>query len=134
LDSASRYKGIGEGDREFCEGYSLLRNLRISRETSMSRVRIDIPNDKIADFCRKHHIRTLAFFGSVLREDFQTGSDVDVLVTFERDREPGFMRLARMERELSEMFGRQVDMRTPEDLSRLFRDEVVANAELAYAS
>jgi uncharacterized protein len=99
----------------------------------MDRGKIDIPKDKVAEFCRRNHIRRLALFGSVLREDFRPDSDVDVLVEFEVDREPGLMRLAGMERELSEMLGRQVDLRTPEDLSRLFRDEVVAGAEVQYA-
>jgi len=92
-----------------------------------------IPKEKIADFCRRHHIRQLAIFGSALRANFGPESDVDVLVEFEAGQEPGFMALARMERELSEMFGRRVDLRTPEDLSRLFRDEVISSAEVQYA-
>ena len=95
---------------------------------------IQVDQERIAEFCRNHHIRKLAFFGSVLREDFRLDSDLDVLVEFESGQEPGFMRLARMERELSEMFGRQVDLRTPEDLSRLFRDEVVMGAQVQYAA
>jgi len=73
-------------------------------------------------------------FGSVRGDDFGPDSDVDILVEFEPGQEPGFMRLARMERELSEMLGRKVDMRTPEDLSRRFRDQVVAAAEVQYAT
>ncbi len=92
-----------------------------------------IPKGKIADFCRRHHIRRLAIFGSALRANFGPESDVDVLVEFEAGQEPGFMSLARMERELSEMFGRRADLRTPEDLSRLFRDEVISSAEVQYA-
>ncbi len=88
----------------------------------------------LADFCRRNHIRKLAFFGSVLREDFRPDSDVDVLVEFETGQVPGFIRLARMERELSELVGRKVDLRTPEDLSRYFRDQVVAEAEVLYAA
>jgi predicted nucleotidyltransferase len=95
--------------------------------------RIQVDSGLIAQFCRKHHIRKLAFFGSVLREDFRPDSDVDVLVEFEHNQEPGLMRLARMERELAEMIGRPVDMRTPEDLSHLFRNEVVEGAEVQYA-
>ena len=94
-------------------------------------VRLD--QDRVAQFCRSHHIRRLALFGSVLRDDFRPDSDVDVLVEFEPGQEPGLLGLARMERELSETLGRQVDIRTPADLSQLFRDEVVATAEVQYA-
>ena len=96
--------------------------------------RLNISDSKLSDFCRRNHIRKLAFFGSVLREDFRPESDVDVLVEFESGHVPGFIRLARMERELSELIGRKVDLRTPEDLSRYFRDQVVAEAEVLYAA
>ena len=100
----------------------------------MDRRRIDLPQDEIADLCHRHHIRRLSLFGSVLREDFRPDSDLDVLVEFEPGHEPGFFGLARMERELSELLGgRKVDLRTPEDLSRYFRDEVLAEAEVQYA-
>ena len=96
----------------------------------MDRHRINLPQDRIAEFCRRYYIRRLSLFGSVLREDFRPDSDVDVLVEFEPGYEPGFFGLARMERELSELFGgRKVDLRTPEDLSRYFRDEVLAEAD-----
>ena len=95
---------------------------------------IHVDRQRIADYCRRHSIRRLAFFGSVLRRDFRPDSDVDVLVEFEPGEEPGFLRLARMERELSEIIGRQADLRTPEDLSHLFRDEVMASAEVQYAA
>jgi hypothetical protein len=97
-------------------------------------LRIQVNREKLGEFCRKHNIRKLAFFGSVLREDFGPDSDVDALVEFEPGSEPGFMRMARMERELSEIIGRRADMRTPQELSRLFRDEVVAAAEVQYAA
>ena len=101
-------------------------------EGNMARISVD--QTKIADFCRKHHIRRLSFFGSVLRDDFRSDSDVDVLVEFEEGHVPGFFRLASMEGELSALLGgRKVDLRTPEDLSRYFRDEVVAAAEAQYA-
>ncbi|MBW8039076.1 MAG: nucleotidyltransferase family protein [Planctomycetes bacterium] len=89
--------------------------------------------EKIADFCERHHIHRLAIFGSALRGDFGPGSDVDVLVDFMPGHTPGFFRLFDMEEELSSLFGDyKVDMRTPEDLSRYFRDEVVATAEVQY--
>jgi predicted nucleotidyltransferase len=93
-----------------------------------SRLRIDVPREQIAEFCRRHHIRRLAFFGSVLRDDFTPGSDVDVLVEFEPGKTPGFGFFA-MQEELSTILGRRVDLNTPNDISRYFRDEVLAQAE-----
>lgn len=94
---------------------------------------IRLPADQLEEFCRRNHIAKLSFFGSVLREDFGPASDVDVLVEFEEAHTPGFFGLARMEQELSELFGRQVDLRTPQDLSRYFRDEVTRTAAVQYA-
>ena len=95
---------------------------------------ISVDDRLIAQFCRKHSVRRFAFFGSVLRDDFGPESDVDVLVEFVPDREPGLIALAGMEEELSQILGRKADIRTPEDLSRYFRDKVVANAEVQYAA
>ena len=95
---------------------------------------ISIDSDRIADFCRLHQICRLGLFGSVLRDDFRSDSDVDVLVEFNPGAVVGLIRLAGMERELSEILGRKADMRTPADLSRSFRDEVVESAEVVYAS
>jgi hypothetical protein len=86
----------------------------------------------IAEFCRKHNIRKLSFFGSVLREDFGPQSDIDVLVEFEQGAVVGLIRLAGIEIELSELFGRKVDLRTAADLSKYFRQEVIDSAELLY--
>jgi hypothetical protein len=95
---------------------------------------IVVPRDEIAEFCQRNHIRRLHLFGSALRDDFRPDSDVDVLVEFEPGHVPGFFRLFDMEMELSALFsGRKVDLRTPQDLSRYFRDEVLATAELHYA-
>jgi len=92
-----------------------------------------INKDKLSDFCERHHIHRLAIYGSALRDDFGPDSDVDVLVDFMPGHTPGFFRLFEMEEELSGLFGgRKVDMRTPEDLSRYFRDEVIATAEVQY--
>ncbi len=93
--------------------------------------RIPVDRTKIAEFCRKHHIRRLAFFGSVLRNDFRPDSDVDVLVEFEPGREPGLAFFA-MEAELSEILGRKVDLNTPNFLSPYFRAQVEAEAEAQY--
>ena len=92
-----------------------------------------VPKSKIAEFCRKHHIRRLLFFGSVLREDFGPGSDVDALVEFEPGKVVGFLRLAGMEIELSRLLKQKVDLRTPAELSRYFRQEVLESAEVQYA-
>ena len=96
--------------------------------------RIEIPQEQIATFCRERHIRRLAIFGSALRPDFRPDSDVDVLVEFDPGHIPGLFGIARMERELSALFeGRKVDLRTPEDLSRYFRQRVLEEAEVQYA-
>lgn len=90
--------------------------------------------EQIADFCRKHGIRRFAIFGSALREDFRQDSDVDVLVEFDPAHIPTLLKIAAMERELSQIFGgRKVDLRTPQDLSRYFRQQVIEEAEVQYA-
>ena len=93
-----------------------------------------VDQTRLAEFCRRHHIRRLSFFGSVLGESFRPESDVDVLVEFEPEHVPGLLTLAGLEIELSELLGRKADVRTAEDLSRYFRDEVVAKAQLMYAA
>jgi predicted nucleotidyltransferase len=93
--------------------------------------RIPVDHAKIAEFCRKHHISRLAFFGSVLRDDFRPDSDVDVLVEFEPEHTPGLAFFA-MEEELSEILGRKVDLNTPNFLSPYFRAQVEAEAEAQY--
>jgi len=99
----------------------------------MPRHNIDVPRERIADLCRRYHIRKLSLFGSVLRGDFRPESDVDVLVEFEPGRTPGFLRMAGIEQELSDVLGRKVDLRTPAELSHYFRDEVLRTSEEQYA-
>jgi len=95
---------------------------------------IPVHNQQIAEFCRQHHIRRLSLFGSVLRADFNAQSDIDVLVEFEPEYVPGLLGIARMERELSKLFrGRNVDLRTPEDLGRHFRTTELEEADVQYA-
>jgi predicted nucleotidyltransferase len=90
--------------------------------------------EQIVDFCRRAHIKRLSLFGSILRSDFGPESDVDVLVEFEPGHTPGFFGLMEMQEELSNLFGgRKVDIRTSQDLSRYFRAEVEAQAEVQYA-
>ena len=94
---------------------------------------IDFPEKEIAGFCRRNRIARLALFGSILREDFRPDSDVDVLVEFEAGHTVGMLRMAALERELSEMLGHKVDLRTAAELSRYFRDETVRGSEVQYA-
>ena len=104
------------------------------RRDPVNRERPAIPKGIIEEFCSKHYIRKLSVFGSYLREDFGPDSDIDFLVEFEEGRTPGFFELADMEEELSDLLGGcQVDIRTPHELSRYFRDEVMAGAEVQYA-
>jgi predicted nucleotidyltransferase len=100
----------------------------------MGRARINIPHNELAAFCRRNNILKLSLFGSVLRDDFGPESDIDVLVEFQKGRVPGLITLSGLELELGRIFGRKVDLRTPEDLSRYFRDEVVRTAEVQYAA
>lgn len=93
-----------------------------------------VPQTVLASFCQRHHITRLALFGSALREDFSAESDVDVLVEFEHGHVPGLIRLAGITRELSDLVGRPADIRTPGDLSRYFRDQVVKLAVVKYAA
>ena len=94
---------------------------------------IEIPTEAIAEVCRRYYVRRLALFGSVLRDDFRPESDVDVLVEFEPGRVPGFG-FFRMQRELSDILCRQVDLNTPGFLSKYFRDEVLSEAEDIYVA
>ncbi len=96
-------------------------------------MQINIPHEGIAAFCKRNHIRKLAIFGSVLRDDFGPESDVDVLVEFDPHHIPGYIRLAGMELELSQILGRRAELNTPNMLSRYFRDQVLAQAEVQYA-
>jgi len=101
----------------------------------MTRAKIELPSQKVAEFCKKNHIVKLSLFGSVLRDDFRIDSDIDFLVEFEPGKAPGFIGYCRMERELSEIIGcRTVDLRTPQELSKYFRDEVLDQAEVQYAA
>jgi predicted nucleotidyltransferase len=93
---------------------------------------IKVDRKRVAQFCRKHHVRRLSFFGSVLRKDFRPDSDVDVLVEFEPGHAVGLLRMAGLELEFSQLLGRKADLRTPAELSRYFRDEVMKAGEVQY--
>jgi len=95
--------------------------------------KIEVPKDKIADFCPRHHIHRLAFFGSVLRDDFGPESDLDVLGEFEPRATVGFFKLYDLEQELSQLLGGwKVDIQTPSSLSKYFRKEDLAEAAVQY--
>ncbi len=94
---------------------------------------LSIPKDEIADFCRRHHVRRLSLFGSVLTGEFRPDSDVDVLVEFEDGHTPGYAFFA-MEEELSGILDREVDLNTPNFLSRYIRERVLKEAEVQYAA
>jgi predicted nucleotidyltransferase len=98
----------------------------------MANLPVELQPQQIEAFCVRNHIRKLSLFGSVLTDRFRPESDVDVLVEFEPDKVPGYFDLAGMEMELTEMLRRKVDLRTPQELSRYFRDTVVAGAALQY--
>jgi len=99
----------------------------------ITETRIGVPREAIAAFCRRRHIRKLAFFGSVLREDFSPSSDLDVLVEFETGHVPGLEFFA-MEDELSAILGRRVDLNTPGFLSPSFRRQALAEVEVQYVT
>ena len=95
--------------------------------------RIPIDREKLAEFCRRNHIRRLSLFGSVLRDDLRPDSDVDVLVEFEPGHTPG-LAFIDMEDELGTMFGRRVDLVTRDALNRRVRKYVLADLEVQYVA
>ncbi|MXW79191.1 MAG: nucleotidyltransferase family protein [Gemmatimonadetes bacterium] len=98
--------------------------------------RIDIPKEEIAAFCQRNHIRRMALFGSVLRDDFTPESDVDVLVEFEPDARIGYIGLAGLEIELDKILGRKADLHTFEGIERsrnwLLREKILSSVEAVY--
>jgi predicted nucleotidyltransferase len=103
----------------------------MNKDALNSQTQIIFPKERIAEFCRKHHIKKLAIFGSVLRPDFRVDSDIDVLVEFDPDHIPGLAFFA-MADELSEILGRKVDLNTKQCLSKYFRDQVLTEAVVQY--
>ena len=103
----------------------------MSKETN-----IQLPRNKLAEFCKRNRIRKLSLFGSALKGELRKDSDIDLLVEFHSDETvPSLLDLARMERDLSKLLGgRKVDLRTPNELSRYFRDEVLSTASVQYAA
>jgi hypothetical protein len=115
--------------------YISLRRWQVNNrgKQTMKRPDIELPREKIRNFCKRNHIRKLSLFGSFVHGHPREDSDLDLLVEFDPDHIPGLIRLAGMEIELSKMLGRKVDLRTAEDLSRYFREEVLSMAEVQYA-
>lgn len=95
-------------------------------------MKITIDENKLAKFCKENNIQKLSFFGSVLTDNFSDKSDLDILVEFEKDHKPGFLGLAKMERELSQLFNQKVDLKTIDELSHYFRENIVKEAEVKY--
>ena len=91
-----------------------------------------MPTDRLIEFCRRNHIRKLSLFGSAISDRMGPDSDIDLLVEFEEGHTPGLFSIIKMEMELAGSLGRKIDMRTPDDLSQYFRDEVMRNAKLQY--
>lgn len=98
----------------------------------MSNPKISIPKDKIARFCQQNHISTMSLFGSVLTNQFNSKSDVDFLVEFQPEHIPTLFDIVTMEEELSNIIGRHADLKTPNGISRYFRDDVIATAQRIY--
>jgi uncharacterized protein len=93
---------------------------------------IAVPTELVAAFCQRNHIRRLSLFGSVLREDFRPDSDIDVLVEFEPGAKISLFTMGGMQVDLSELFGREVDLKTSEDLSPYFRQKIIDQAQPIY--
>lgn len=100
----------------------------------MFRITNYISRKELDSFCQRNHIIKMALFGSAIRDGLTPNSDIDILVEFHQNHVPGLMDLAGMEIELSEMIGRKVDLRTPAELSRYFRNEVLKTAKVEYAA
>ena len=100
----------------------------------MSGIAFNISKETIAAFCHRHGVQRLSLFGSVLRNDFGPTSDIDVLIEFLPHAQPSLLDLGAMQQELCDLFGRQVDLKTPEFLSPVIRRRVQREAQLQYAA
>lgn len=101
---------------------------------SRTSAHIPVQGRKLSGLCRRYHVRRLALFGSVLRDDFRPDSDVDVLVSFEPEARIGFITLSRMQRELSEIFQRSVDLVPMDGLKPIIRESVLSSSQDVYAA
>ena len=98
----------------------------------MFNLRDHISEEKLSAICREYHIKKLSLFGSALRNELRPDSDIDILVEFEEGHVPGLMRFCHIQNMLSDLIGREVELHTPNDLSRYFRDDVLQKAALQY--
>ena len=98
----------------------------------MSETKVSLPKSRIAEFCKRNRIRRLSLFGSVLRKDFGPDSDIDILVEFEPGTRVGLIRLSGLEIELGNIVGRKVDLNTSGFLSKYYRNQVLAEADVLY--
>lgn len=94
----------------------------------------DYVSERLKIYCKKNGISKLSLFGSYIKNTFTEGSDLDILIEFEEGNKPGYLTIARIQRELSELFGKNVDLRTPEELSKYFREDIVKEAVVQYAA
>ncbi len=92
-----------------------------------------VSKENLEEFCKKQHIRKLSVFGSAIKGTLRIDSDIDILVEFEEDTSPGLLTFCGIQNELSDIIGREVDLRTLQDLSRYFRQDVEKTAEVQYA-
>lgn len=99
-----------------------------------SRVKIRVPKKELAEFCRRYNVQKLALFGSVLGDNFHAESDVDILVSFQPNARIGFITFSRMQRELTVLFQRPVDLVPMDGLKPIIRDSVLSNIEEVYAA
>lgn len=99
-----------------------------------TRERIDIPMDALADLCRRYHVRELALFGSVLRDDFREDSDIDILVEYEPDAQVGLYEHFDLQRDLARLLGRKVDLVSKRGLNVVIRDDVLRSSQVLYAA
>jgi predicted nucleotidyltransferase len=111
-----------------------LHETRCDTRAVQLRAGLTVDDEVLREFVRRHGITRLALFGSALRSDFDDDSDIDLLVEFRRDRVPGLYGIAAMERELEALLDHRVDLRTYQDLSRYFRDEVLQTSRVLYAA
>lgn len=96
--------------------------------------RINLPTDKIAALCRRHHVRQLALFGSILRDDFNQDSDIDILVEFEPVAHIGYAGFFQLQDELADLLGREVDLFTPNSLKPFARETAQQSKTVIYAA
>jgi len=130
------YSGARNKTSDFLEKsevWGMLYDLDMVTKTS-SKVKIRVPKRKLSEFYRRYQVEKLALFGSVLRADFHKESDVDVLVSFQPAARIGFITFSRMQRELSDIFQRPVDLIPMDGLKPVIRDSVLANIEVVYAA